>query len=179
MKKFAKKDRARRAVMHLIAESLPKDIIGDMLSAFQQCDKDGNGMLTLAEIRDSLLDHVKKNGPSESAEEVALKLAKAMDINEDGVVDYSEFMAAAMTSQQWMTTERMRAAFQKLDADGGGSIGPAELREALGDDSLADIIFGTIDVDHNGEISFEEFCSYVMDEPEGGNARTAGIMMMI
>lgn len=46
-----------------------------------------------------------------------------------GVVDYEEFLAAALEEQQLVTEARLRAAFNYLDRDGDGAITLDELAQ--------------------------------------------------
>ena len=57
-----------------------------------------------------------------------------MDINRTGEVDYSEFLAAAISSQQTMDAPSVSTAFGLLDKDADGYLTKADLMATIGTD---------------------------------------------
>ena len=76
-------------------------------------------------------------------------------------------------------TVKMRAVFNKFDADGGGSIDTGELREAMNDmgkfpsdEELAQLVKDA-DKDGSGTVNFQEYCAmlgYRVDDEDGDEA---------
>ena len=106
------------------------------------------------------------------------KVIAAIDSNGDGQIDYDEFMTAAANRAKLLNKENLKAAFNALDSSGDGKITADELETAFsrgnltGDLSSHGIKFNVnywqkvmVDIDTNkdGEISFEEFETYMMD----------------
>jgi len=89
---------------------------------------------------------------------------KAVDTDNSGFIDYSEFVVAATSQSQLTSQEKLRAAFKMFDKDGSGIISADEIREVLcfgGTNSLSeeqvDAIIKQVDENGDGEIQFEEF----------------------
>ena len=60
------------------------------------------------------------------------------DINHNGMVEYTEFLASAIEAFGMVEEERIAEAFDQLDADNSGSISKAELLSFLGRDAEGD-----------------------------------------
>lgn len=53
--------------------------------------------------------------PSEEAEEEVDKIMQAADVDKNGKIDYSEFIAATADKKSLMSKQRLKAAFQLFD----------------------------------------------------------------
>ena len=54
-----------------------------------------------------------------------------IDSNNNGVIDYTEFIAACMYSQEYSQEKQIKQAFQYFDKDNSGAISKEELRQCL------------------------------------------------
>lgn len=91
-----------------------------------------------------------------------------VDIDKSGIIDYSEFLVAAMSQQRLLSRKKLQQAFKMFDKDGGGSISIEEIKDALnfeGGLSAADLVQISKEVDQNGdgEVSFNEFVEMMQD----------------
>lgn len=89
-----------------------------------------------------------------------------LDFNNNGNIDYSEFMIAHLDSAQMLQDDKLMEVFNLFDIDHSGTITAEELKKVLGtknkgqpdvDDNEWDKIIEEVDKDGNGEISFDEF----------------------
>merc|ERR1712080_427783 len=112
-------------------------------------DVNNDGTLTIKE----LVDGMKKQGINVDDASLA-----ALDTDKSGTIDYSEFLAAHMSTRAFWKREELWAAFRAFDKDGNGKIEGKELQEVLGKAS-ADIksLIADADTNHDGVIDFEEF----------------------
>ena len=97
----------------------------------------------------------------QAAEEVE-KIFQKVDIDGSGFIDYSEWVVATINKERLLTREKLQAAFNLFDKDGGGTVSAHEIKEILCsgediDDEVWDRIVNEIDEDGNGEIDIEEF----------------------
>jgi calcium-dependent protein kinase len=87
----------------------------------------------------------------------------AVDVDNSGTLDYTEFVMATMNEKDLITNERLKAAFRLFDKDGNGTISPEEIKEVLGlgedDTEMIDKLIEEVDENKDGEIQFEEFCA--------------------
>merc|ERR1711862_455502 len=89
-------------------------------------DTNGDGMLTDLELREGLQKY-PGGVPAELTE-----ILKNLDVDRSGSIDYSEFVAAAMSRKHYLEESRLLAAFRVFDKDGDGFITKDELGDALG-----------------------------------------------
>ncbi|XP_073282681.1 calcium-dependent protein kinase 28-like, partial [Primulina huaijiensis] len=88
-----------------------------------------------------------------------LEILQAIDSNTDGLVDFTEFVAATLhvhqleehDSEKWQ--QRSKAAFEKFDVDGDGFITPDELRMHTCLRNSVDPLLEEADIDKDGKIS--------------------------
>ncbi len=74
-----------------------------MKDTFKALDKNGDGFLTLEELRAGLTE--VKNGDE------ILELMKAADTDNSGTINYTEFIAATIDAQIFLREENLRSAF--------------------------------------------------------------------
>lgn len=131
-----------------------------LAKVFKAFDKNGDGKLSMQEVKEGYLEHYGKVMSDEEVEEMFNKV----DTDKSGFIDYSEFVVAAMNENQLTSNEKLQAAFKMFDKDNSGSISADEIREVLsfgGTNPLSkeaiDAIIKQVDENGDGEISFEEF----------------------
>lgn len=56
------------------------------------------------------------------------QLMLVMDSNKNGMVDYTEFIAGCLQSQNYLKENHLKSAFSYYDKDGNGSISIDELK---------------------------------------------------
>ena len=56
---------------------------------------------------------------------------EAVDTDQSGFIDYTEFLKAAMDSQKILCKNNLKEAFEIFDSDGSGSISVDELKKIL------------------------------------------------
>ena len=94
------------------------------------------------------------------------KIFMMVDTNNNGAIDYSEFIASAANLNHLMSEQQLNAAFKALDQDGSGEISFQEFSEVftagldIGKEELMSV-FESIDTGKNGLINQEEFKTFV------------------
>ena len=87
----------------------------------------------------------------------------ALDKNHNKVIDYSEFLTAAVSKQRLLSNENLKKAFQIFDSDGNGNITVDELKSIFEnngtkkEEQLWVDIMNEVDTNRDGVINFEEF----------------------
>ncbi|CAI0461680.1 unnamed protein product [Linum tenue] len=159
MRQFVKYSRLKQFALRALASTLGEEELADLKDQFDAIDVDKNGSISLEEMRQALA----KDLPWKLKESRVLEILQAIDCNTDGLVDFSEFVAAALhvhqlqehNSEKW--EERSQAAFDKFDIDGDGYITPDELRMHTGLRGSIDPLLEEADIDRDGKISLSEF----------------------
>ncbi|XP_057761990.1 calcium-dependent protein kinase 28-like isoform X1 [Arachis stenosperma] len=159
MRQFVKYSRLKQFALRALASTLDEEEISDLKDQFDAIDVDKNGSISLEEMRQALA----KDLPWKLKESRVLEILQAIDSNTDGLVDFTEFVAAALhvhqleehNSEKWH--QRSRAAFEKFDIDKDGYITPDELRMHTGLRGSIDPLLEEADIDKDGKISLSEF----------------------
>jgi calcium-dependent protein kinase len=90
---------------------LTKNEKENLAKIFKAIDKNGDGKLSKEEI---LEGYDKFFGKTMDKEDV-LKMFEAVDIDNSGFIDYSEFVVASMNEKQLLTDEKLLSAFKMFD----------------------------------------------------------------
>ena len=98
-----------------------------MRDAFSKFDKNGDGKLTLGELKEGVS---KIKGGSITEEDIE-KAMNVMDSNGNGFIDYTEFIAACLQSYNYLQESHLKTAFSYFDKDGSGAISREELKMCL------------------------------------------------
>ncbi|XP_058777776.1 calcium-dependent protein kinase 28-like isoform X1 [Vicia villosa] len=170
MRQFVKYSRLKQFALRALASTLNEGEFSDLKDQFDAIDVDKNGAISLEEMRQALA----KDLPWKLKESRVLEILQAIDSNTDGLVDFTEFVAATLhvhqleehDSDKWQ--QRSQAAFEKFDLDKDGYITPEELRMVgvsetpltilhTGMRGSIDPLLEEADIDKDGKISLPEF----------------------
>ena len=86
-----------------------------------------------------------------------------MDVNKNGKINYSEFIAATISIQEFLTEEKLWMIFRHFDIDDTDYISRENIVDAMRkmgknlSDEEVDSALEAHDVVHDGKISFAEF----------------------
>ena len=156
MEAYINQAKLRQTTLTYIASRIPESQIKDLRDAFIKFDKNGDGQLTHQELLEGI----------QSVPEINLTLTdineamQVIDSNNNGVIDYTEFIAACMYSQDYSQEKQIKQAFQYFDKDGSGTITAEELRNCLQseDQTLTDEeinkLISEVDTNDDGMIDY-------------------------
>ena len=145
----------------------------ELKEVFIRLDENGDGNLQLEEITSGLkevLGHVK------GSMKIFDEIMNSLDRNCNGVIDYTEFLTAAVDKNELLCDENLKFSFKMFDADQSGAISRQELKNFFEnsekkDDQLWNEIFREVDTDGDGEITFDEFKSAMLKCLSSSNAK--------
>eukprot|EP00339_Tiarina_fusa_P000908 CAMPEP_0116998546 /NCGR_PEP_ID=MMETSP0472-20121206/1577_1 /TAXON_ID=693140 ORGANISM="Tiarina fusus, Strain LIS" /NCGR_SAMPLE_ID=MMETSP0472 /ASSEMBLY_ACC=CAM_ASM_000603 /LENGTH=556 /DNA_ID=CAMNT_0004697725 /DNA_START=11 /DNA_END=1681 /DNA_ORIENTATION=+ len=143
----------KKIALNVIAHKSSAEDILDLRKLFDQYDEGNDGTISFDEFRKAL---EASNYPEKEVKEIF----KSIDVNQNGHIMYTEFIAAALTSQANIEEERIAEAFDRLDSDDSGYISRENLKEFLGKESTwkdVEAIMNEGDKDKDGKISWEDF----------------------
>lgn len=149
----------KRTTLCLIASRIPEDQIEMLRNVFTKIDKNGDGQLTIEELAAGVKDIP---GINLNVDDL-VQAMEVIDSNQNGLIDYTEFIAACMNSYSYLKENHLRSAFTYFDKDGNGRITKAELRQCLtsedftlNEEQVEHMLLG-VDANDDGEIDYEEF----------------------
>jgi len=160
-KKMHYRSALEKAAIAAAAHRLKDDKIGALRTSFEKMDKNGDGVLSAQELCEGLRESGVGTGE-------LMEVLKDIDMDGDGVIEYTEFVAATYQFQQSMQEHAVSDIFRIFDQDGSGKVTKAEILQALGHgqtstleekfpDLNVDTVLGDLDKDGDGEIDAEEF----------------------
>jgi calcium-dependent protein kinase len=155
MRRFQNECNLRRITMsYIISQLVVNEEVDELRKVFESLDRDGNGKLTKNEI----IEGFKYTEISDIDIE---RVVTECDTDNNGFLDYTEFLTATCNWQKITSKNRLLSAFKAFDNDGNGKISYNDLIEALKstdvDDKQIKEIFERADVNGDGEIDLKEF----------------------
>jgi calcium-dependent protein kinase len=170
LKQFSAMNKLKKVAIRVIAEFLSEEEIAGLREMFKMIDTDHSGAITFEELK-SGLERVGSN----LVESEIRQLMDAADVDQNGTIDYGEFLAATLHLNKIEREENLFAAFSWLDKDKSGYLTIDELQQAcsrynMGDTSIEDLIH-EVDQDNDGRIDYNEFVT-MMRKGNGAIGRT-------
>lgn len=178
---YGHKTLLEKKCMQIIATTLPDDDIKDLVNMFQTLDKNGDGEVSLSELKDAV-DAASKRGKAKGSkrkDEVTdsdiLKLMESIDSNGNQRISYTEFLAACLEERHYTQEAAFWHAFRHFDRNNDGCISKQELNEALREgDELGDLVSRQLiddmmkqsDANGNQQIDYYEFMAMVQPNKE-------------
>jgi calcium-dependent protein kinase len=142
----------RSLAFQVVARKATTSEIMELRDMFHSIDVNHDGIISVEELKQGLGSHY--NG-----KEIEEWFAHA-DVDQDGTINYTEFLAATLEGKGELELERIAEAFEIFDKEGKGYITPTNLREILGgceDSDYIDKLIQEADANQDGRISFGEF----------------------
>ena len=117
----------KRTTLTLIASRIPEDQIRNLREAFSKFDRNGDGKLTIEELKEGLLSIA---GCKLTGQDID-RAMEIMDSNKNGFIDYTEFIAGCLQSYNYLKENHLKTAFGYFDKDSSGTISLDELKQCL------------------------------------------------
>lgn len=129
LKDFRANEVLKQAALGYMASQLVGKSEKEKLAAmFKSFDKNGDGRLDKKEIQDGY----KKFHHKLISDEEVTSIFTQIDIDGSGYIDYTEFVASAMSQEDMMSGTKLERAFGMFDNDNSGTISLKEIRQVLG-----------------------------------------------
>ena len=136
----------------------------ELQDVFDQFDKDKDGKISAKELENAM----QSMGQNPTVDEVQ-EMMREVDLNQDGKIDFDEFMyLMTKSSPDTQTEDEVINAFRVFDKEGNGLIASSELKHimmTIGDkmtEEEADEMVNEADIDEDGMINYEEFMRMMM-----------------
>ncbi|CAN1772516.1 Calcium-dependent protein kinase 1 [Linum perenne] len=156
LKHFSAMNRLKKMALRVIADKLSEEEIAGLREMFKMIDTDNSGSITFEELKVGL----KKFGANLDESEI-YDLMQAADIDNNGTIDYAEFIAATLHLNKVEREDHLFAAFSYFDKDGSGYITMDELQQACNEFGMEAVhledMIREVDQDNDGRIDYSEF----------------------
>jgi len=160
LRAFRSQNKLKKAALHIIAGQLNESQIKALRETFTALDGNGDGLLTISEMKEGLTKAGLKAIPSDLQQ-----ILQDVDSDGSGVIDYTEFLAATLDKQKYLQEDVCWSAFRVFDKNLDGKISPEELKHVLQEDEVQQVtgigviaeLMKEVDSSGDGFIDFEEF----------------------
>lgn len=160
-RKFRAHQKIQQATIAFLVHHVSStDMIKDLRIIFKELDENNDGVLTYDEIRSGFKKYYKDE---KIAEKEVEEIISRIDQDKNEFIEYEEFIRATVDLDYLLTEENLMIAFKSFDDDGSGVLTQDEIILALGiienetEKKVIDKIIEEIDIDGDGNISFNEF----------------------
>ncbi|CAI9099986.1 OLC1v1036891C1 [Oldenlandia corymbosa var. corymbosa] len=163
LKQFSVMNKLKKRALRVIAEHLSVEEVAGIKEGFRVMDTSNKGKIDINELRAGLT----KLGHQMPEADLQI-LMEAGDVDNDGYLDYGEFVAISVhLKKMGNDDDHLKKAFDFFDRNQTGFIEIEELRDALADTDDVDAnieevikaIIHDVDTDKDGRISYEEFAT--------------------
>merc|ERR1712046_90543 len=100
--------------------------IKSLRDTFMSLDKNGDGCLTVQEMKDGIAKAGLKEIPADLQQ-----IMQDIDSDGSGQIDYTEFLAATLDKRMYLQEDVCWSAFRLFDRNGDGKISQEELKQVL------------------------------------------------
>jgi len=152
-------------IAYLVHNSTHLNQAHEAIKLFNKIDKNGDGKITKEELF-SGFQELEKKSEEELKNEVE-KIFCNIDMDQNGYIEYEEFIRAAIDKEYFLNEKFLRFAFNYFDRDHNGNITFDEIKNLFyqSEENKSNIkareqlkkSFDEIDVNGDGELSFDEF----------------------
>ncbi|KAL7543585.1 hypothetical protein ACHAXR_012878 [Thalassiosira sp. AJA248-18] len=150
---YAKTSEIKRIAAVVVAHKSSSAEILEMRKAFDKYDNTKDGVISWEEFKLALAEFNYSDAELND-------MFSQMDINNNGVILYTEFLAATLEMHGRVEEKRLAEAFDHIDDDDSGFISKKNLIKLLGENvppSRVEKMMQEVDTDGDGRLSFEEF----------------------
>ena len=147
-----------------IASRLDENEIENLKKAFEAFDNQKDGQITYNELKRGLIQLKSRN----IKESDVIALFKSIDVDQNGKIDYTEFLAATIQKVNYYRNERLWEAFCMYDKDNNGHITKEELIQALkaekSQEKEIEQYIKAVDKNGDGQIDYKEFLTLMNNQ---------------
>jgi len=151
---YSRESKFKRACLQMAAWSLSNEERAKVRSHFLAMDTSGQGVITFVDFRRAMADAGYKG---HQLQELFDALASSKSLG----LQYSEFLAAMVSTKIDLSDDLLRSTFRRFDVEGCGHLTSESLRRVLGEKEDVEAFVSDADQVNNGQISLPEFATHL------------------
>ena len=159
-KKYSEENALKKIVLYFIATRLNEKEIHELNDLFKSFDKNCDGQISYEEFENGFFEFKNKCNTNIFNDKDIKHIFNMVDVNKNGMIDYSEFIAATLVGREEIVQKRLLDAFNTFDTEQTGKIKREDFIKALHiDNSLKEKGFEKMidDLTKDGLIDYNEF----------------------
>ena len=166
---YAEQKLQQATLAFLVHNFAPKDELDELKKIFFAFDKNGDGKLSKEEFVKGLTNNNSTLNTILKSDASLEGLIKNIDTDNNGYISFEEFLIASINKEKILTEKNLKMAFDVFDRDKSGGISQNELKYILGEynvnakEYLWKKMIQQLDLNQDGQISYEEFHEMMMD----------------
>ena len=175
---FCAEQKLQQATLAFLVHNFaPKEELDELKKIFFAFDKNGDGKLSKEEFVKGLANNNNNLNTILKTDGTIEGLLKNIDSDNNGYIGFEEFLIASINKEKILTEKNLKMAFDVFDRDKSGKISQNELKYILGEynvnakEHLWQKMIQQIDLNQDGQISYEEFHKMMMDVINNKNKR--------
>ena len=175
---FCAEQKLQQATLTFLVHNFaPKDELNELKKIFFAFDKNGDGKISKEEFVTGLSNNNDNLNSLLKEDDNIQGLINNMDQDNNGYIGFEEFLIASINKEKILTEKNLKMAFNVFDRDKSGGISQNELKFILGEynvnakEHLWKKMIQQIDLNQDGQISYEEFHKMMMDVIHNKNKR--------
>ena len=174
---YAEQKLQQATLAFLVHNFAPRDELNELKKIFFAFDKNGDGKLSKEEFVKGLTNNNNNLNTILKSDASLEGLMKNIDSDNNGYIGFEEFLIASINKEKILTEKNLKLAFDVFDRDKSGGISQNELKYILGEynvnakEHLWQKMIQQIDLNQDGQISYEEFHKMMMDVINNKNKR--------
>jgi calcium-dependent protein kinase len=153
VKKFQTYKKLKKIILTFFCSRLQDSKLIGEADIFAFLDKNNDGVLSIDELKTCI--------GTEGAD--IQSIYESIDADKNGVIDYTEWLAAAKDWSGIIDANKIKEAFNTFDINSDGEIGWEELKMVLGNDQNDNVskvwkeVVAEVDSNGDGKIDFDDF----------------------
>jgi len=156
--KYRGMSKVRMTALRVLVAMMDKKDVEPIRRLFLEMDTDKTGFITTTELQSAMEQSQVKFTTGQIKQ-----IVDEVDLHHNGKINYTEFIAAALCVEKFMSDEKLREIFLHFDVDDTDYISKENIKESMRQMGIEptpaeiDQALGAHDVKNDGRISFEEF----------------------
>ena len=158
---YCKLSKIKKGAFSYISSKLSNSELEELIEQFNVIDKNRDGVITLKELKEGL-SNISKNENESSFSDYVKGIFNEIDLDCNGLINYSEFIACSINHKKYMDKNFIREAFKVFDFDKQDKFSLKNVLEIIKGSNPKEIEliksqFDEIDSDKDGFINYNEF----------------------
>jgi len=163
LQRFRMKSKLQEVLwVFLVSYFASEQDIHNLRETFRSLDQDKDGQLVQSELKQAFIQVMGMR--EDLADEESKKVMRRLDHDNDGKIDYTEFLSASISRRTMLTQDKLESAFKMIDRNGDGLITVEELKDLFEEEKILrfphevwDDWIRHVSFVENGNINLEEF----------------------